>query len=257
MPRTVFQEAKQVISVLRWLIDEKRLPESCAVRLRMRKPQGTDTYCYSVEQVTTMIDHCRTTPSLNWLGDVILTLACTGLRISELCTLRWSDIDFQSHTIRIADERGSAKKAPADIRRTKGRRSRQVPIHPTLLETLQRLPRADGSYVFLSPRGKRLRRGDVLKQFRKKVIEPLTERYPTPEGEVGFKDGTLRSLRHYFCSRCFLDGASEGEIRDWLGHQETKMVNHYRHLRSEDSQRKMRGMNFLSPPSDSSESGDH
>jgi integrase len=39
--------------------------------------------------------------------------------------------------------------------------------------------------------------------------------------------------------------ASEGEIKEWLGHADSKMVEHYRHLRSEDAQRKMQQVDFL------------
>ena len=92
----------------------------------------------------------------------------------------------------------------------------------------------------------------MLKTLQKKVIEPLKDRFPTPAGEIGFKDGTLYGLRHYFCSKCCADGASGGEIKDWLGHADSKMVEHYRHLSSEDSQRKMRNVNFLGHPSDTS-----
>ena len=92
----------------------------------------------------------------------------------------------------------------------------------------------------------------MLKTLQKKVVEPLKDQFSTPEGEIGFKDGTLHGLRHYFCSKCFIDGASQGEIKDWLGHADSKMVEHYRHLSSEDSQRKMRNVNFLGHPSDTS-----
>ena len=84
------------------------------------------------------------------------------------------------------------------------------------------------------------------------LVMPLAARFPTPEGEIGFADGTLHGFRHYFCSQAFMGGASEGEIRDWLGHAESKMVEHYRHLRNEDSQRRMRQIDFLG----NSENGD-
>ena len=42
-----------------------------------------------------------------------------------------------------------------------------------------------------------------------------------------------------------MGGASEGEIKEWLGHADSKMVEHYRHLRDEDAQRKMRQIDFL------------
>jgi integrase len=67
------------------------------------------------------------------------------------------------------------------------------------------------------------------------LIDPLKKTFPTPPGEVGFEHGRLHRLRHYFCSQAFLGGASEGEIREGLGHADFKMVEHYRHLRSDDA----------------------
>ena len=85
----------------------------------------------------------------------------------------------------------------------------------------------------------------ALKVFKEKVIEPLSEKFPTPEGEIGFRHGTFHGFRHFFCSQCFLGGASEGEIREWMGHRESKIVEHYRHLSNEDAQRKMKKIDFL------------
>jgi integrase len=63
--------------------------------------------------------------------------------------------------------------------------------------------------------------------------------------DIGFEHGRLHSFRHFFCSQCFVSGASEGEIKEWLGHADSKMVEHYRHLRSEDAQRKMQQVDFF------------
>jgi integrase len=51
-------------------------------------------------------------------------------------------------------------------------------------------------------------------------------------------------------------GASEGEIEEWLGHADSKMVEHYRDLRSEDAQRKMEQIEFLSIEDDTDTSSD-
>jgi integrase len=40
-------------------------------------------------------------------------------------------------------------------------------------------------------------------------------------------------------------GASKGEVREWLGHRDSKIVERYRHLRSEDAQRRMNQTDFL------------
>jgi integrase len=244
--RTIFLELTLIKSVIGWLAGENHLPRTHAVHLPLSKPQGTDTYCYSRAEVKAMVDHCRQRPDLRWLADVLVGLACTGLRISELAGLRWSDVDFRSMTIRVADERSSqAKRQLGTIRTTKGRRSRSVPIHGELARVLMAMAKSADGRVFHGVRGGVLRPRNVLALFIRDVIEPLKERFPTPVGEVGFEHGRLHSFRHFFCSESFAGGASEGEVKDWLGHADSKMVDHYRHLRPELGRRTMEQIDFL------------
>lgn len=244
--RTVYLELTLLKSINGWLINNKLLPAVAKLVLSLKKPQGTDTYCYSSGEVTTMVVHCRTKPKFVWLANVILGLAYTGTRISELAGLRWSDVNLDGGIIRIADERSSRRKQQAGTARTtKDKRSRTIPIHAELRELLVGLPRHADGFVFHAARGGRVRTRNVLEQFIQHVIEPLKTTFTTPAGEIGFEHGRLHSFRHFFCSQCFLGGASEGEIKEWLGHADSKMVEHYRHLRSEDAQRKMNQIRFL------------
>ena len=244
--RTVFLELTLIKSVTNWLIAEKKLPADCKIDYHLRKPQGTDTYCYSAAEVAAMVGRCTDIPRLVWLANVIIALAHTGLRISELAELRRSDVDFNSNTIRVADERSSRRKRKAGtMRTTKGRRSRVIPIHPRLRKLFEGLSRKPDGRVLHADRGGALRPNNVLHVFIRDVIEPLKEKFPAPDGEIGFEHGRLHSFRHYFCSQAFLGGASEGEIKEWLGHADSKMVEHYRHLRNEDAQRKMEQIDFM------------
>ena len=48
---------------------------------------------------------------------------------------------------------------------------------------------------------------------------------------------------------------SEGEVKDWVGHRDTRMVELYRHLREQDSKLKMQRIDFLGDQADSNCSG--
>ena len=56
--RTVFFELTLIKSVTNWLIAQKKLPADCKIDYPLRKPQGTDTYCYSAAEVATMVKRC-------------------------------------------------------------------------------------------------------------------------------------------------------------------------------------------------------
>ena len=93
-----------------------------------------------------MICHCAKTAGLEWIRLVIVVLACSGLRISELVGLRWSDVDLPGSTIVLTDERASRRRREmGNARRVKGKRTRRIPISTQLHDLLRTLPRhADG-----------------------------------------------------------------------------------------------------------------
>jgi hypothetical protein len=88
------------------------------------------------------------------------------------------------------------------------------------------------------------------------VIEPLKSRFPTPAGEIGFESARIHSFRHAFVSQSFLDGASEGENREWVGHTNSGIVERYRHLRNEDARRKMDRIDFFGDAAEVSKTKD-
>jgi len=252
--RTVYLELTLLKSVNQWLIENGKLPAEARIIYPLSKPVGTDTYCYTRSEVGAMIKHCESTSGLQWLAHVIIALAHLGVRIGELAGLRWSDVDLANNVITVADERASRRKRLAGtMRTTKGKRSRKIPIHPRLREILATITRGTDGRVFHAERGGQLRPRNVLTVFIRDVIEPLAEKFPTPDGEIGFKHGRVHSFRHFFVSQAFLGGASEGEIREWVGHADSKMVEYYRHLGRKDALRRMEQISFVDP--DASEQG--
>lgn len=108
---------------------------------------------------------------------VIITLAWTGLRVSEALALQWEDIDFEAKEIRVRrqlDENGRTK--PPKTRAG----TRTVPLLPVLEEPLRQLRKqqlAEGRaspqhLVFCSLTGKPLDRHNV----RNKGIVAAAER---------------------------------------------------------------------------------
>jgi integrase len=121
--RTIVLELNTICSIVKWLVEGQHLPEACRFLLKLSKPAGSPTFCYTKRQVCRMLAFCYVDPKLVWLGQAITALATTGLRINELVKLRWSDIDFQSNTIRLTDERARPRrKQTGKERRLKGKR---------------------------------------------------------------------------------------------------------------------------------------
>lgn len=250
--RTEFLELTTIKQAVNWLIEEGHLPSENQIRLPLTKPKGTDTYCWRTDEVTAMLDLCKAAPQLQWLHGVITALTCTGMRISELASLRWSDVDDQQEQITLKDETTSRRQGiTGSLRQTKSRRTRSFPIHSDLRAVLGRIEHAADGLIFHGPKGGGLRPDLVRLTLIRDVLTPLSERFPTADGEIGFTDGRLHSFRHYFCSTCANSNVPEQMVMEWLGHQESKMVRHYYHVHNEEAQRQMQRLRFTEDPATS------
>ena len=142
----------------------------------------------------------------------------TGMRLSEIVNLRWSEVDLTEEIIHV--------KNTVDFT-TKSKKERSIPINPTLKEILiKKFPKIisieRNNYVF-TKRGFKLN-GDYLTKGFKKCIH-LSKLNP----DLHFHD-----LRHSFASNMAIKGVSIFIIKELLGHQDVKTTQIYSHLRTED-----------------------
>lgn len=243
---TEYLELTTLKQAVKWFVESDHLPAQCLIKLPVSKPHGTTTYCYRVEEFVAMVELCKANPELVWLHDVIVGLGCTGLRISELAALRWTDIDFENNLIRIADESALAHKTTKErVRQTKTGRSRSFPIFSILRTVLENMRRNSDGMIFHGPRGGALKPDTVRRILIRDVLTPLAKRFPKPADEpLGFVDGRLHSCRHYFCSVC-ARSVTEQVAMSWLGHSSSKMLRYYFHLHSSEAQHQMKKLDFF------------
>jgi integrase len=209
--------------------------------LSVERPEDTDTYCYRGVEVEEILKHCWSDPQLHWLARVVLFLCMTGLRISELINLHWSDVDLDANLLRLPDRRRSARKSQrATARGTKSGRSRALPLHPDLRRMLESMTRAPDGLILHAAKGGKLDDDKIRKVFIRDVIEPLASKFPKAGGEKGFADGRLHSFRHYFISLCASNQVDIEVLKKWMGHRDSKMINYYYHLHAEESQKQIK-----------------
>ena len=233
-------EAVTLKQALNHWIEKGLLPPERQFKLEIDKVTETNTYCFTAAEVAAMIRHCGASGQLSWLGDVIVGLGYSGMRIGELTMLRWSAIDFKRNMMSVVDDSRSTRSKRDNARSTKSSRSRSIPIHVELRATLERIQRPrQGGLVFTAQRGGPLHPRNVLQALIDDVILPLQEQFPCEDGERGFATGRLHSLRHYFCSWCANAGVSESVLMEWLGHGSSAMVRRYYHLHDDEAQVQM------------------
>jgi len=179
-------------------------------RLRMPPPPFA---FYDAEQSVVFLDACRGIEP-DWYP-FFLTALRTGLRLGELLALEWGDVDFRSRTIvvRHSFTRG-------ETTTPKSGRFRNVPMSGQVASALRGARHLRGPLVFCRPDGRHLTR-DVIKHPFARVVKAAD--LPTIR---------LHDLRHSFASQLVMAGRSLSEVRELLGHADTKMTLRYAHLSS-------------------------
>jgi len=247
--KTQYIELTVLKQAIKWLISEQLLPPSSHVSLTLKKPTGTRTYCYSDREVQAIVAHCRANADLNWLAHVTIALAHTGLRISELAGLRWTDVKLDKGVIQLTDDSHHVRRSQRDgARTTKSHRDRMFPIHPELLSLLQSLERHPDNRVFHGPLGGKLKPDTVRTILIRDVLKPLAGKFPANGDGTGILGGRVHSFRHYFCSTAANNRIPEQMLMTWLGHRNSEMIRHYYHLCDEESTRQMQSLPSLSKP---------
>lgn len=179
----------------------------------------------SKEEYTKLFNFCVQHPDKRTIPTLISMT--TGLRIGEVCALKYGDIDFEKATINIerSVKRVSTpgRKSFVEISDPKTASSiRIVPLLPEVLKAVESARLADDVYISsgdrrlpLEPRSYRQKYGRLLKS-------------------LGISPHTFHDLRHTFASRCINAGSDARTVADILGHANVEMtLNTYTHSTDE------------------------
>lgn len=156
----------------------------------------------------------------------ILLSLFTGIRIGELCALRWEDISLEEQTIRIhqtlqrvQDKSNGLQKTKIVITTPKSASSiRTIPLPDNLVKILKNYKAVDSGY-FLT---------NSLDRF----IEPRTMQYrfKTVLKNSSVEPANFHSLRHTFATRCIELGFDVKSLSEILGHASVNItMNRYVH----------------------------
>jgi site-specific recombinase XerD len=195
---------------------KSEVPEQRLLGDRFRRSQP---HIYTEKQLRQLIECAATLPSADPLRQVGYAtlfglLASTGMRVSEPLSLRLTDVDLDAGVLRVLE--------------TKFRKSRLVPMHPTVTEAMRRysvarnreLSSRSAIWFFVRSNGCRLRYRAVHRTFRR-ICSTLGWRgngdRPLPR---------IHDLRHSFAIRRLLKWYREGvdveqaiaSLSTYLGH---------------------------------------
>ena len=170
----------------------------------------------------------------------ILLSAATGIRIGELCALKWSDIDLKkrSLTVRNTVQRikniGGNTRTKLIVTSPKSNSSaREIPLPDFIIPLLSDL-KANGEYYLLSgTRG---------------IVEPRTMQYRFERilSDLKLSKVSFHSLRHRFATNCIELGFDVKTLSEILGHSSVEItLNRYVHSSMERKAQCMRSLSSI------------
>jgi integrase len=137
-----------------------------------------------------------------YLLDIFTVAIGTGMRKTEVLTLRKSQADFGAGVIHLL--------------KTKSMRARQIPMTDAVRRTLERLSGAKGDWFFPNPET-----GKPFVDLRKSLKSACKL--------AGIRNYTMHKLRHTFGTWLAAENVNIVTIRDLLGHADLKTTDRYLH----------------------------
>lgn len=196
-------------------------PEACRCS---RKSPKTEICVLTDDEQRRLLVTLGKNPKNTDLG--ILICLKTGLRVGEVCALKWGNISFSSglltvdrtvQRIKLVD--GGKSKTVLYFGEPKSVNSkRKIPLSPSLLEVLQKNRGGDDCFL-LSGRAE-------------KTVEPrsMQRRFKTVLRHAGIRDMNFHVLRHTFATKCVDLGFDVKSLSMILGHSSVNTtMNTYVH----------------------------
>ena len=212
-----FKYAKDIIQVLKFT-----LPFKVDIQLPYHPSKAVEIF--EKENQITLINHLQS--EINCKNFGILLCIHTGIRIGELCALKWSDIDVQTKLLNINKTmiRTYTKEDGSHLSITppKSRSStRTIPLNTWIMHYAILLQGEEDNYVLTN---------------RDKPIEPNKYRlyYNRVLKELDLPHLKFHALRHTFATRCIECGCDYKSLSELLGHSNVSItMNIYVHPQME------------------------
>lgn len=182
------------------------------------------------------LSHCTAEEDIG-----VLLCLYTGLRIGELCGLKWGHIDLGNNVIKI--EKTLIRVKNDD----KNRKTKTIVIldEPKSTSSIRNIPIPN----FLIPKLEKLKKGEFcfFLTGTENFIEPrsYTNHYKNIMKSIQINEYNFHALRHTFATRCIENGCDPKTLSEILGHSNVKItLERYVHPGFDS---KVKLMNSLNP----------
>ena len=207
-PSTLRKNLTVLSKVFRMGVRWGVLEASPAVDLEKPAEPTHKTRNLSGEERTRLLEHAEP-----WLRPMIRLALATGLRLGEVVTLTWENVDRKANVLHVSEDTKTGTRA--------------VPLGAAALAVLDELVRHLRSpYVFAGPEGA----GYLTTRARNRI----SQRTVAAARAAGIEDASFHTLRHTAASLMVRAGVPLYEVQRVLGHSTPVMTQRYSHLRPED-----------------------
>ncbi|MEM8845572.1 MAG: site-specific tyrosine recombinase XerD [Bacteroidota bacterium] len=145
---------------------------------------------------------------------ILETLYGCGLRVSELITLKLSDLFFEEDFIKVTGKGDKQRFVPISEVNKK-----YINIYRYEVRVHQKIPKEFSDYLFLNRRGKKLTRAMIFT-----IIKSLAEKIELQ------KNISPHTFRHSFATHLLENGADLRAIQQMLGHESITTTEVYMHV---------------------------
>lgn len=238
-PKTI----SSILSVMKNIMDYIRIDKGWSVvdfkGLTVKIPQK-QLRVFSLSELQALNSYLLENLSPSNLG--ILLCLYTGLRVGELCALKWGDISFKDQKIRVERTMQRIQK-PTDL----GHKTQIVITSPKSNCSVRDIPIPNDVFEILCKN----RQGDncfFLTWNEQAYIEPRTmeNKFNKVTNDCGISNATVHTCRHSFATRAVELGFDIKTLSEILGHASVGItLNRYVHPSMQHKQLNMNKLCFL------------
>ena len=137
----------------------------------------------------------------------ILLTVYTGIRLGELCGLKWQDVNVQRTVERVAQEDGTTCLAVLTPKTESS--NRWIPIPQEMMRVLKPDQRLPETYLLTG--------GEIIPDPR-----TMQNRYRALLKRIGVPYRNFHALRHTYATRCIEQGIDAKSVSELLGHSDVR-----------------------------------
>jgi integrase/recombinase XerD len=216
-PRSTARQLSSFRRFYRYMVREGRLEDDPTARIQMPKIGRTLPKSLTEEEVESLLAAPNVSDPLGCRDRTMLeVLYATGLRVTELINLRYSEVSLVQGVVRITG---------------KGDRERLIPLGEEAQTWLERFIEGPRLEILLERQTEYLfptRRGD---RMTRQAFWHIIKRYAKAAGVD--KDLSPHTLRHAFATHLLNHGADLRVVQMLLGHSDLSTTQIYTHVARE------------------------